>query len=143
MLHYSGVDCTESRSLVSSHSGTTHTGKLFLDLPSAGGTFPHFGDPTLLLAGAFVKAIPEKGRKEEKVNKKKRNRTKPSQSYRHFASSSSPSLQSSSSVFFKDSSSFIRPFAFCTLDSSVLGHRTGFYPRLQWTTPFVIMRVRQ
>lgn len=43
---------------------------------------------------------------------------KPSQSYRHFASSSSPSLQSSSSVFFKDSSSFIRSFAFCTLDSS-------------------------
>lgn len=122
MLHYSGVDCTESRSLVSSHSGTTHTGKLFFWIfrpPAA--LSPILVIPHSFLQERSLKPSPRReGRKEEKVKKKKkkRNRTKPSQSYRHFASSSSPSLQSSSSVFFKDSSSFIRPFAFCTLDSS-------------------------
>lgn len=42
LLHYSGVDCTESRSLVSSHSGTTHTGKLFFGSSVRRRHFPPF-----------------------------------------------------------------------------------------------------
>lgn len=111
LLHYNGVDCTDSRSLVSSQLGHKECTQgnffffFFLDLPSAGGNFPHFGDPALHLAF------------KEKLNKKG-NRTKPSQSYRHVASS----VQSSSSIFFLKTSH-------CSFDRLLFVHKTC--PRTQ------------